>query len=539
MTALCESKCIACVFRSCRVPHNSAAWGLLDRDRSPNRPQTQIQRTCPYGPAPQPPSGVVLCEQSIHKETHMARTTTTRVRKHTTAALLAVAFLTAAPTTVWAQPTDGSDTKQPAARTGLINLDFPGGTSGEFLALVSRSFDPQPFNYLVRNGAQNILLPPVRLRSVDVQTALEAVLQGEFSAENVIDAPKGLTASSVKVIAHSGYAGLNAGLGARNGGPQGAPIFEINRRDNIKPTVFENKDGSRSGPKGQPSIQALSIRDVTTPPSQYAKFDGAAMKVEDVVQSIQSAMLLSAKAWKISTGEELPEPTLLYHQESGMLLMQATQDQIYIAEKVLNEITRDLAVHNHRFDEIIERENDLEVSKSRYKSLRLSLDRTYNMLEEAKAVHAQALREFEADQDNPFAGDAVETAEDDIKELQSIAKSIKLELVDMEAAISIDENALEASRRALQSSTSSNETHIMGAANLKRFETQIARVIHAATDNRASVRWNNDDSSFVINASEKDFAVVTELFSLLLQVQANDPGLRPNVVGQPANNRGR
>src|SRR5258705_13750294 len=70
--------------------------------------------------------------------------------------------------------------EQPTKDLPVFDLSFPGGTVAEFVAQVNKAFDQnvrdgQKPNFIVPTEASTITLPKLELRSVDVNTLMNAV----------------------------------------------------------------------------------------------------------------------------------------------------------------------------------------------------------------------------------------------------------------------------------------------------------------------------------------------------------------------------
>ncbi|MCA9278387.1 MAG: hypothetical protein H6815_06985 [Phycisphaeraceae bacterium] len=410
-------------------------------------------------------------------------------------------------------------------RDGLLNVEFKGGTIGDFLETIGVAVAPEPFNYIVRGDAEHVLLPAISLRNVTISNALDAVVEGEYRPADVARPPKGLTSLQILVRLKEDI--------DENGDTRGAPIFEIARRDVINPAKAQSEANEENVfPVGR-TTRVLSLRDLTTPPRKYDDFQNASMSIDNIMQSLHSAMVLSAKAWKDSTGENLPEPEMAYHPESGMLLLVGSTDQLNIAERVFSEMARDLIKQRQQFDEIIEHKAivvELNAEKAALEAQRRDAFVKANELE----TSIQSISERMAAEPN-----------DDRLMVEHHRRQVDLDAL-LDRINSIDANIDDIERQLVtremvladQMNTSQPQTSvsIYTVGNLSQFSEQIASFFHNATHGRGEVTFDQRRNSLLVSASEKDQNLMIELLSLLKRVQAGDPNLRTNVEAERSGN---
>ncbi len=236
---------------------------------------------------------------------------------------LAIAALTFAAPALTAQPEPAPERTRPtgaqiaAARTQdtspLISLRYPGGSLPEYVQAVKLAAQDNPVNVVIRGEADDVRLPQVFLEKVSARSALELVT-GNYSIDDLavrVD----LTIPGALPMAFPGP-----------GEPIYEPIYLIEiRRDT----------GRRTTPTGRlmpAETLVVSIRDLITPlPGEPAD---SAMPRESVLTAVEAAL---------TTAAAHAEPTVRFHEDTGLVILNAPPDALSAAQGAINAISSDLA----------------------------------------------------------------------------------------------------------------------------------------------------------------------------------------------------
>ncbi|MCW5777032.1 MAG: hypothetical protein KIS87_11385 [Phycisphaeraceae bacterium] len=232
---------------------------------------------------------------------------------------LAIAALTFAAPTLTAQPEPAPAGARPSgeritpARTRdtspLITLRFPGGSLPEYVQAVKLASQDNPVNVVIRGEAGDVRLPQVFLERVSIRSALELVT-GNYAIDDL--------AVRADVSIQGAFPDPFAG--------PGEPIYLIEvRRDT----------GRRTTPTGRlmpAETLVVSIRDLITPlPGDPAN---SAMSRESVLTAVEAALTTAAAD---------SEPTVRFHEDTGLVILNAPQPALVAAQNAINAISSDLA----------------------------------------------------------------------------------------------------------------------------------------------------------------------------------------------------
>jgi|GEM_PF-3057926 len=177
-----------------------------------------------------------------------------------------------------------------------INIDFPGGTLREYVAVLRDVTKPNVVNVVAPETVLKLRLGEVSLREVAVKTAVESV---EWAME-----PRGTI--QVQQI-----------------GPNAFGLMSNRRSAN---TIEAN-----ATPAG-PVIQVLSLRELTDPLPSDLPQSRVTVEPDVVLTAVRTAI-------ESSNGEAAE---LKFHSDSGLLIVRGTPDQVQTAETVLDRMRTDM-----------------------------------------------------------------------------------------------------------------------------------------------------------------------------------------------------
>ncbi|MCL4742695.1 MAG: hypothetical protein KJZ54_10885 [Phycisphaerales bacterium] len=235
-----------------------------------------------------------------------------------TSALALIALVLAAPA-LTAQQDSTSERTRPtgaqiaAARTQdtspLITLRFPGGSLPEYVEAVKLASRDNPVNVVIRGEADDVRVPQVFLERVSAQSALELVagihMLGDLAVRTELTIPGSFP---------GGFAG------------PGEPIYLLEvRRDTAR----------RASPAAMPmpsQTLVVSIRDIISPlPGEPSEL---AMPREAVLTAIEAALTTTAAE---------ADPSVRFHEDTGLVILHAPPDALSAAQGAINAISADLA----------------------------------------------------------------------------------------------------------------------------------------------------------------------------------------------------
>lgn len=212
-----------------------------------------------------------------------------------------------------AVPTRQTGAQMAAARTPdtspLITLRFPGGTLPEYVQAVKLASDGDPINVVIRGEAGDVRVPQVFLERVSARSALELVTGTYLTDDLAINVILSIPGSSP-----GGFTG------------PGEPIYLLEvRRDIIR----------RSSMAGRPmpsETLVVSIRDLILPlPGEPPEL---AVAREAVLTAVEAALTTAA-------GEA--DPSVRFHEDTGLVILHAPPDALSAAQGAINAISADLS----------------------------------------------------------------------------------------------------------------------------------------------------------------------------------------------------
>lgn len=261
---------------------------------------------------------------------------------------------------------------QPASPTPaepVVNVDFPGGTLAQFVEALSQAAAPRPVNVMLRNHAGEVPVGVVRLRSVDIGTALEAVADVELQAEML---GEGSWKHAERVRLRLARVGPGDG---------GSPVFIVDRQDagRIPDSTVEAQ---------RPGVQIFSIGEIIDAPPEVPNAPGTRMTIDQVMSALETVLALQAGR---------TEPLVRFHEESRLLVVQGDGPQIAaiasalsrIEDSIRGERKRALDVQMQRIElqhELEEAMGRIQVAEARLADASQSLDELARLAETGAAT---------------------------------------------------------------------------------------------------------------------------------------------------------
>lgn len=269
-----------------------------------------------------------------------------------------------------AQP--GAEPRGPGMHTAYflegpsVSVDFEGGTFAQFVEALRRAA-PAPVNVAVAQEAAALKLPPVSLAAVSVHAALQV-------ASQVAALP---TDSRLQVERISGSFD-------DDGTPASAAAFAVTLRSTWN-AAGPNGSPPRGAAAAGPQLRAFSLRDIVRPLATTGK---PVMSEEAVLTVVQTAI-------DFSVGAGAPPAQLSFHDDTSLLIVRGSAEQMRLIAEVLGEMRReaiqererDARTHlitlqlNYEFERA---KSKLEVATLRTGNLRQELAEANAMLESGR-----------------------------------------------------------------------------------------------------------------------------------------------------------
>lgn len=231
------------------------------------------------------------------------------------AAGLATCLVPAPPAFAQANPTPASTTRPEPASTPrdveLIDIEFAGGSLAAFVDALRAAGDKgaEVTNFVLREGAGDISIPAVKFRRVTAESALRAVCSRDLVNVNA------LSAGGSQIIVLEAVLPTAAQESDRRRAEAEA------RRDRII-AAQSGTSVDRTPIPGPSVVRIYSVKEVVTG-------DVPLLEVMDVVKTALAVQ-----------GEE-PQPELLFHEDSGVLIVRGTEGQHVVVNELLKTLERD------------------------------------------------------------------------------------------------------------------------------------------------------------------------------------------------------
>jgi hypothetical protein len=219
------------------------------------------------------------------------------------------------------QPAGGLETGEPVP---LVTLEFPGGSLAEYVEEVRRRLSA-PANIVVSGPAEEVPMPPMALRAVHVQTALE------------IPTREGRTQIGERTY----YTALRTFPGRDGGTSVYAVVVQAQQPGRTAPPAAS--DAARAGEQMQ-HTEVFALRELLE----------ARTKPETILSAVEAALGLDRDG---------PEAALRFHEPSALLIVRGTSTQVAAVHRVMMELRgsvgRELAERRRR--EALEQEQHIRL----------------------------------------------------------------------------------------------------------------------------------------------------------------------------------
>ena len=238
-------------------------------------------------------------------------------------AVLLLAALMSATSLMAAESTNFSATPAPGKsateerKPGLLkfDLDFPGGTPGQLVSAISKA-SGHPLNAIIPQEDEAVMLPPLRMRSVDVVQLFNAL---ELASHK-----------TVLVGGPQNYSYNDVRFGFRHYVPQ-------SMQQNYEPHSMQQSGGEKADQdtvwvyydtRNEPQFQQ--------PPVKTSRFYQLNPYLKE--HSVESITTAIETGWKM-LGETNP-PTLSFHKDTGLLIAVGTPERLKVIDQVLENLER-------------------------------------------------------------------------------------------------------------------------------------------------------------------------------------------------------
>jgi hypothetical protein len=231
--------------------------------------------------------------------------------------------------------------EQPKAPDLVVTVDFPGGTVGQYIDALKKAAGRQAVNVVTSRAATEVPIGPISLREVSVFTALSAI--STAAGRDTIWNVKPLAAPMSKAI--EGYALEFA--------PQ--------------------QPGPRMVVPSDTSIQVFSLRDLIEPLPGDPPGVPLTKPPEVVLTAVKASLDL--------LGDRAAQPDMKFHEDSGLLIIHGTGEQIGAVSQALSQMRDDVRRRRDAARASMQPHADLD-------QMRMEVDK-------AAVMHTQAMRSLE------------------------------------------------------------------------------------------------------------------------------------------------
>lgn len=277
------------------------------------------------------------------------------------------------------QPVRAAD-QAPASEPELVNIDFAGGTLAEFVSAMREAVAPSQVNVILRGGAEAIEVPSVSLRNVTTESVFEAICPPERAR---IDYVRNL----------------------------GAPIFVIEGKSVVYTPVRDAEttralgrmlygDAVQARP---PALRIYSVKDITS----------GNIPLQAIMDAVKTALAVQ---------REEPQPELLFHEDSGVLIVRGTDSQHVVVGELLKTLERDA----ERARVNAEREASVSlVTQERIRGMQAEIEQTQLELDLKRAQIAELQH---ASQQGLISDEDLRQATMDLKQTELRVRHMQAEL---------------------------------------------------------------------------------------------------------------
>jgi hypothetical protein len=200
------------------------------------------------------------------------------------------------------EPRDPAGNEASAARQPEkpFNLEFPGGPVQEFVMSVELATGA-PFNVIIPSSAQDLEIPPVRVKGVTLRPLLAALSQSSTQQKPVGNTVRGGFPGVVQ------YAEAGFSFTPSEEGPQA--VWQL--------TVRGVPDAP-APPPPPPTVRFYQLKPILD----------AGLKVEDVTTAAETA-------WRMMKLEKEQMPELKFHEETGLLIAAGSDAALAVIDSVI------------------------------------------------------------------------------------------------------------------------------------------------------------------------------------------------------------
>lgn len=183
-----------------------------------------------------------------------------------------------------------------------LSVSFPGGELERYIATLQAAAGDEPINVITPAEAKRVVLPPITLRNVTLYTALSAISSAfEENSEHYFNiSPVGGEADVTFAVKYA-------------------------RADRSSTPARARADADQLK-----RMQVYSVRDLIDPPGGAGS---AKVKYEDIIAAIEGAMQMI---------EPDNMPRLMFHRETGLLMVSGTMEQTSVVNTLISRIRDDM-----------------------------------------------------------------------------------------------------------------------------------------------------------------------------------------------------
>lgn len=185
-----------------------------------------------------------------------------------------------------------------------LSVAFPGGTVEDYIGALQKAAGDQPVNVVIPSVAKQVKVPEISLRNVTVYTALSAVRSAfEENSEHRFE---------VRPIGQPSDASFSL------------QYQRVNRNNPSNPLGVDESKIKH--------LEVYSVRDMIEPAAEGGSAQ-ARVAYEDVLAAVETAMQLL---------EQEQMPKMMFHKQTGLLMVAGTLEQNAVVREVLSRIRTDL-----------------------------------------------------------------------------------------------------------------------------------------------------------------------------------------------------
>lgn len=248
-----------------------------------------------------------------------------------------------------------------AGRDGsLISVNFKGGTLAEFVAAL-RGASESTVNVALTGDVASLPIEPVLLRDVSVDSALRAVLASHMGVGEDSEGRQTI----VQIDNFDAH------------GAVGSPVISVSRKG-----IGQVGPVARSQPRQNPDRQFVEVYTI----QPLVQGEAGKARAQVVLTAVQTALGLGQE-------RNEPEPQIKYHEDSGLLLVRGTGQQVSLVGQVVRRMISDqeqrAAIESQRRMHSINRRAELQKAEIR---MRLADSQYGRLADELKRAQAEVAK---------------------------------------------------------------------------------------------------------------------------------------------------